>query len=100
MIILNNYIFIYKIMKHILYECFRHLNVFITTHSLEDNLMMREMPEENNRDIDELEMEDICMGCGTEESEWKDNKGRGYTKNGRVFCCKDCAEGIECTCGL
>jgi hypothetical protein len=62
--------------------------------------MMREMPEENNRDIDELEMEDICAGCGTEESEWKGNQGKGYMKDGQVFCCKDCAEAIECTCGL
>jgi hypothetical protein len=60
--------------------------------------MTRGIPEENNRDTDELEMEDICVGCGTEESEWKGNQGKGYMKEGQVFCCKDCAEGIECTC--
>jgi hypothetical protein len=60
--------------------------------------MTRGIPEENNRDTDELEMEDICVGCGTEESEWKGNQGKGYMKGGQVFCCKDCAEGIECTC--
>jgi hypothetical protein len=62
--------------------------------------MMREMPEENNTDIDELEVEDICAGCGTEESEWKGNEGKGHMKGGKIFCCKDCAEEIECTCGL
>ncbi|MDQ3828663.1 MAG: hypothetical protein M3361_05000 [Candidatus Tectomicrobia bacterium] len=62
--------------------------------------MTGETPEENNRDIDEPEMEDICAGCGTEESEWKGNPGKGYIKDGQVFCCKDCAEAIECTCGL
>jgi hypothetical protein len=66
----------------------------------ENNFMMIERPEENNRDVDELEMEEICVGCGTEESEWKGNQGKGYMKNKQVFCCKDCAEEIECICGL
>jgi hypothetical protein len=62
--------------------------------------MMREIPEENNREIDEIDFEDICVGCGTEESEWKGNHGKGYMKEGQIFCCKDCADSIECTCGL
>jgi hypothetical protein len=44
--------------------------------------------------------EDVCVGCGMERSEWKGNNGGGYTKNGVNYCCIDCAEDIECECGL
>jgi hypothetical protein len=62
--------------------------------------MPEERSEKDGIDIDESEMEDICVGCGMEKSEWKGNEGKGYMKDGQMFCCEDCAEGIECTCGL
>lgn len=65
--------------------------------------MVRSKSEKENSNTfgtDEIEMEDICVGCGMESSEWKGNQGKGYSKNGRIYCCRDCAEDIECTCGI
>jgi hypothetical protein len=49
---------------------------------------------------EEIESEDVCAGCGMERSEWKGNQGKGYIKDGSIYCCRDCAEDIECTCGI
>lgn len=43
---------------------------------------------------------EICAGCGMHKSSWEANNGKGYLKGGETYCCKDCAEGIECVCGL
>lgn len=51
-------------------------------------------------DVDDGGIEDICAGCGIENIEWKGNRGRGYLKNGVAYCCRDCAEGIECNCSV
>jgi hypothetical protein len=56
--------------------------------------------EEELDDIDNRGIEGICAGCGIESSEWKGNHGRGFTKNGQVYCCRDCAEDIECNCRM
>jgi len=64
--------------------------------------MLRDMSEGNLINIDDTEDEDeeICAGCGMERSEWKGNNGEGFTKNAIDYCCMDCAEGIECDCGI
>jgi hypothetical protein len=64
--------------------------------------MIHDMSEGNltNMDDTEDEDEDICVGCGMEKSEWKGNNGEGYTRDGMDYCCTDCAEGIECGCGM
>jgi hypothetical protein len=51
-------------------------------------------------DAYEIDLEDICGGCGVESSAWKGNQGKGYIKNGCLYCCRDCADDIECTCGM
>ncbi len=35
----------------------------------------------------------VCDGCGVEVT-W-----RPVTQQGRVYCCKDCAQGLPCECG-
>jgi hypothetical protein len=72
---------------------------FIYLFRWEEWCMDRGRSEREIDDIDEEETEDICAGCGMERSEWKGNRGRGYTKNGQIYCCQDCAEDIECNCG-
>jgi hypothetical protein len=51
-----------------------------------------------NQPIDLLE--EICIGCGVPRNRWRGNNGRGYWKGEETYCCKDCAEGIECACDL
>jgi hypothetical protein len=46
------------------------------------------------------EVKGICAGCRVIQDEWQGNRGQGYLKNGQSYCCRDCAEGIACTCGL
>jgi hypothetical protein len=70
---------------------------------LEQEYEMRDRLEQEYSDLygtEEIESEDICVGCGMERSEWKGNHGQGQIKNGRIYCCRDCAEDIECTCGV
>ena len=43
--------------------------------------------------------DDVCTGCGMSRSDWKGNDGRGYAEDGIYYCCQECAEGSECTCG-
>jgi hypothetical protein len=45
-------------------------------------------------------MEEVCIGCKIHRNTWKGNNGRGYSKDGETYCCRDCAEGIECMCSL
>ena len=45
-------------------------------------------------------MKIYVLGCGMERSEWKGNNGKGYYEDGVAYCCRDCAEDIECACGL
>jgi hypothetical protein len=52
----------------------------------------------NNRNTTVTEK--ICVGCGMPENSWKGNNGRGYLKGEETYCCRDCAEGVECTCGV
>ena len=43
----------------------------------------------------------VCPSCGMPQEQWKANNGAGFTaENGRTYCCRDCAEGKSCTCGL
>ena len=62
---------------------------------------MEEMEEEDldeeNLDEDE-EIEETCPGWGMERSEWKGNNGQGVPKNGEIYCCQGCTDGINCTC--
>jgi hypothetical protein len=64
--------------------------------------MRGELGRENNDScsIEEIDWEDICSGCGTQRSEWKGSEGKGYMKNERIYCCRNCAEDIECRCGM
>ena len=39
-----------------------------------------------------------CPGCGMRRSAWTANNGEGYEKHGYKYCCRSCAEGMECTC--
>jgi hypothetical protein len=43
-------------------------------------------------------MNERCSRCGLLRSEWKEDGGLGYVRNGQVFCCRNCAEGRGCTC--
>jgi hypothetical protein len=51
--------------------------------------------DHNNPQTDE-----ICVGCGIHKSSWNGNNGRGYLKGEERYCCRDCTELIDCTCGL
>ena len=37
-----------------------------------------------------------CPGCGTPQGAWP---GEGHTQAGLSYCCQECAEGAQCTCG-
>jgi hypothetical protein len=39
--------------------------------------------------------EATCPDCGAPQSEWP---RPGVWRDGRLHCCKGCAEGIGCTC--
>jgi hypothetical protein len=63
--------------------------------------MIRDEPEREVAELDNIAdglIEDICSGCGIESSKWKGNQGRGYMKNGQIYCCRDCAADVECNC--
>jgi hypothetical protein len=62
--------------------------------------MMRDEPEREIDSADDEIIDDICSGCGIESSAWRGNQGRGYMKNGQVYCCRDCSEDIECNCSV
>jgi hypothetical protein len=62
--------------------------------------MSREGVEKELDDTDDWMAEDICAGCGIESSEWQGNQGKGFMKNDQLYCCRDCAEDIECNCQL
>jgi len=53
-----------------------------------------------SEDMDEDDVGDVCVGCGMESDEWEGNDGKGYDKDGQPYCCKECAGGIECSCGV
>ena len=36
--------------------------------------------------------------CGLPKGLWESNNGEGYVANGRIYCCRGCAEGTLCTC--
>ena len=65
---------------------------------------MEDMDEEelDEEELDEAEdmedMEETCAGCGMDRSEWKGNRGQGVSKNGEIYCCQGCADGVDCTC--
>ena len=42
--------------------------------------------------------EQTCPACGMPQREWKENHGKGYTKDGQTYCCQGCAEQTGCTC--
>jgi hypothetical protein len=39
-----------------------------------------------------------CPCCGLPKGLWESNNGEGYVANGRIYCCRGCAEGTLCTC--
>jgi len=43
-------------------------------------------------------VQQTCMRCGMQQSEWKGNSGQGVSHNGQTFCCQGCAENTGCTC--
>ena len=46
-----------------------------------------------------LEMgEQSCAMCGLGRSQWQEEGGQGYTKDGQTYCCRGCAEGTGCSC--
>jgi hypothetical protein len=42
--------------------------------------------------------EEVCPGCGLEQHSWKGNKGKGYPRGGERYCCRPCADELECAC--
>jgi hypothetical protein len=41
----------------------------------------------------------VCPGCGMPEEQWMGDGGRGIAaQDGRIYCCRDCAQGRECQC--
>lgn len=45
-----------------------------------------------------VEQKLTCVNCGQVQNEfWYDN-GKGYFKDGKIYCCQDCAQGTGCTC--
>jgi hypothetical protein len=64
--------------------------------------MLRNVPEKdvNYTNIGKVENEETCIGCGMGKYRWIGNNGRGYSQGTYTSCCKDCAEGIQCRCGL
>jgi hypothetical protein len=61
-----------------------------------------EMEEIDEEELDEAEgeedMEETCVGCGLDRSEWKGNRGQGVVKDGETYCCQGCADGVDCSC--
>ena len=41
-----------------------------------------------------------CPRCGMAQRQWSGNDGQGYTLDGQTYCCRGCAEGTGCVCGL
>lgn len=41
---------------------------------------------------------DNCPGCGMSRDHWKGNRGNGFNREGRNYCCEGCAAGSGCTC--
>jgi hypothetical protein len=61
------------------------------------------MMDNDNTGIDNayvIETKKTCAGCGIHQSHWKENSGEGYSKGEEIYCCRDCADGVECTCNL
>lgn len=57
------------------------------------------MKNQDREQVFEKAHEDqVCPGCGMSKSEWKENRGEGYAKDGENYCCRGCAEGTGCTC--
>lgn len=50
--------------------------------------------DQNNRHTSIIE--GICVGCGMHNNSWSANNAIGYLKGEEMYCCQDCAEGIEC----
>jgi hypothetical protein len=44
--------------------------------------------------------EQFCAGCGMPQGDWEGNDGQGYTLGGESYCCRGCADGTGCTCGV
>jgi len=42
--------------------------------------------------------EQVCTRCAIPQKGWGDNSGRGFEKDGRVYCCEGCAGNSGCTC--
>jgi hypothetical protein len=38
-----------------------------------------------------------CYYCHMPKKHWAGNEGRGFEKDGKMYCCQGCAEGL-CTC--
>lgn len=39
-----------------------------------------------------------CPTCGMTSNKFGANNGLGFEKEGDIYCCRGCAEGIGCTC--
>lgn len=44
------------------------------------------------------EEKQTCAQCEITRKGWGDNSGRGFEKEGRVYCCEGCSEETGCTC--
>jgi hypothetical protein len=64
------------------------------------NLIMRNHHNAALTDAYWEEVKRICAGCGIHKICWRENNGEGYSKDEEIYCCRDCAEEIECICNL
>ena len=39
-----------------------------------------------------------CPKCGLVQNEFWQDKGKGYVKDSKIYCCRSCAEENSCTC--
>jgi hypothetical protein len=40
----------------------------------------------------------VCAECGLAQPDWKGNAGQGYSLEGELYCCQECAEDTGCIC--